>query len=76
MHISKGKAHVLVVDTSVEGSHAVREMALRSGGRYYHPPFIRFIEKMKSSRDLLQSFSAGNKDTVVKQSKDFLKRIG
>jgi len=75
-HVSKSKANVLVVDTSVEGSHAVREISLRCGGRYYHPPFIRFIEKMKSSKDLLKSFAVGDKEALMKQSKDFLKKIG
>lgn len=76
MHLSKGKALILIVDTSVEGSHAVREFALKCAGRYYHPPFIRFIERMKSSKDLLKSFSVGDKEALVKQSRDFLKKVG
>jgi len=76
LHLAKSKVLIFIIDTSVDGSHIVREFALKCNARYYHPPFLRFIEKMKTSKELLKSFALGDKEKLLKQSKEFLKRVG
>ncbi|MCX8173919.1 MAG: VWA domain-containing protein [Thermoplasmata archaeon] len=63
---------VLVVDISERGSNLAREIALLTGGRYYHPQNLRY-QKVVLTRNLLDALRTKDLKTAIEASKKFLK---
>lgn len=63
---------VLVVDISERGSNLAREIALLTGGRYYHPQNLRY-QKVALTRNLLDALRTKDLKSAIEASKKFLK---
>lgn len=63
---------VLVVDISERGSNMAREIALLTGGRYYHPQNLRY-QKIAITRNLLEALRTKDLRSAIEASKKFLK---
>jgi Mg-chelatase subunit ChlD len=63
---------MLVIDISERGSNLARELALLTGGRYYHPQNLKY-QKIVLTRNLLDALRTKDVKTAIEASKKFLK---
>ncbi|MEM3444685.1 MAG: VWA domain-containing protein [Thermoplasmata archaeon] len=63
---------VLVVDISERGSNLAREIALLTGGRYYHPQNLRY-QKVVLTRNLLDALRTKDLKAAIEAGKKFLR---
>ena len=63
---------VLVIDISERGSNLAREIALLTGGRYYHPQNLRY-QKLALTRSLLDALRTKDVKSAIEASKKFLR---